>query len=170
MHPQRIAVETDREIITYRQLDAMAQRIAASLSSEGARSSAPVALLFAPGIEQVAALLGVLGAGRSFTLLDPSSPDELLTRRLARSDILVTDQENARRSRKMASSRCRIREFDELISTPGPDPLIVPTAADELAFESYSSGSTGEPKTVRWSHRNSLQHVMLWTNAYHLCC
>jgi acyl-coenzyme A synthetase/AMP-(fatty) acid ligase len=38
-----------------------------------------------------------------------------------------------------------------------------------FSYVVYTSGSTGEPKGVIWSHRNLLHHVMVLTNIYHIC-
>src|SRR5262249_13690896 len=74
MNSDRIAVKDGEQIVTYAELNVMANRVAHTLFELRGSQKEPVALLLEKGIAQVASMLGVLKAGKFFVLLDPSSP------------------------------------------------------------------------------------------------
>src|SRR5262249_50636389 len=74
--PDRIAVKTGGVAVTYAELNAMSNRVARSILAARSGDPEPIALLFATGVAQVAAVWGVLKAGKFFVLLDASFPKD----------------------------------------------------------------------------------------------
>ena len=74
MYPNRIAVKTRTGGITYSALNRTANRIGRAVLERIGSDSEPVALLLEKGIDLIAALIGVLKAGKFFVAIDPSFP------------------------------------------------------------------------------------------------
>ena len=77
--PDNLAVVTDELSLTYRELDAMASRIAGGLAVLPSDSDRPVALLMSEGPFLYAAMLGATKAGRTFFVLPVTSPEPWLS-------------------------------------------------------------------------------------------
>ena len=73
-NPSAAAITFEGEMISYGELDARANQIAAALIGAGLAPRQPVAILLSDGPRQIAALLGVLKAGGVLVCLDATSP------------------------------------------------------------------------------------------------
>jgi non-ribosomal peptide synthetase component F len=73
-YPDRLAVVSGDRRLTYGELNQAANRIAHLILSCLGSADTSVALLFEPGASIVAAILGVLKAGKMYVALDPSYP------------------------------------------------------------------------------------------------
>ena len=73
-HPKRIAVKTHHHSLTYDELNKAANRIARAILARVGEGQEPVALLFEHGAPIVAAILGILKAGKIYVSLDPAFP------------------------------------------------------------------------------------------------
>ncbi|MBI1894253.1 MAG: AMP-binding protein, partial [Candidatus Rokubacteria bacterium] len=71
-YPDRMAIKTRRHEFTYRTLDETANRVARAILAEGEGEVAQIALLLENDAPIVAALLGVLKAGKIYVPLDPT--------------------------------------------------------------------------------------------------
>ena len=154
--------------LTYGQLGEATANIAAAL----ARCAAgPVLLLFPPGLELIAALWGVLRAGRAVVPAPVASP-----LRLGRSfDRLVAMGEHAGFAAILTSERFRaavaplaaamaatisrpipVLATDTLPAETGDDP---PIDGETVALLQYTSGSTSHPRAAVVRHRNLLHNL-----------
>jgi non-ribosomal peptide synthetase component F len=84
LHAGRIAIRTAAETLTYGELDRLANRIAQAILARIGEGAEPVVVLFEHEAAGIAAVLGVLKAGRCYVPLDPAAP-------IARSAFLVAD-------------------------------------------------------------------------------
>ena len=75
-HPERSALTTDGESLTYAELDARANRLARHLLAAGVRPGDLVGLCLERSVELVVAILAVLKAGAAYLPLDPAYPAE----------------------------------------------------------------------------------------------
>jgi amino acid adenylation domain-containing protein len=166
----RIAVKIDGQDVTYAELNAMANRVARAITAENVSETKPVALLFAKGIPQVAAMLGVLKAGRFFVPLDPALPKDRTAATLedSQAELLLTDAHNVSMARQAAPADCRVMEFESIDDRLSADDVKLKISPKAIAYLIYTSGSTGRPKGVIKSHVHSLRIVMLRTNADHI--
>jgi amino acid adenylation domain-containing protein len=153
--PEAPAVSFGGEVLTYRQLDERAGRLARRLRRLGVGPDARVGLCLERSAEMVVALLAILKAGGAYVPLDPAHPAERLGMILddAGASVLVTEQ----RLRPVlpphaAAVLCLDRDAAE-ISAENPGHLERTAAAGNLAYVLFTSGSTGRPKGVQVTHR-----------------
>ncbi|MFO1067583.1 MAG: AMP-binding protein [Geminicoccaceae bacterium] len=170
-HPDRPALRTADDILTYAQLAARAWRIARAVLARRGDASEPVALLLDQGADLVAAILGTLAAGKIYVPLDPAHAD-------ARNRVAITDAEPAlvltlaaRRAAAMALlGRDDVLVVDALDrELPGTDPAL-PLSGERPACLYYTSGSTGRPKGVVDAHRNVLHNILRYTDSLRIGC
>ena len=159
--PEAVALEYAGERVSYRALNARANRLARRLRARGVGADARVGLCVERSIEMVVALLGILKAGAAYVPLDPAQP-------LARLLFMVEDTQ-ARlilsvESLEGALPACGVplvmldADWREIEAEPEGN-LSPPLAADGLAYVTYTSGSTGEPKGVAVTHRGVVRLV-----------
>ena len=164
-----LALSDGTRSLTYAQLAALVDRIAAATVAIAAGRPGPVAILLPSEINYPAAMLGVLASGRGFVPLDPGNPDERNRLIAARASVAAAISCGAllERLRAFFPADLPAIDVDALGDVSGHEP-IAPAMADDLAFIVYTSGSTGTPKGAYHSHRNLLHDVMQQTNTLHL--
>ncbi|HEX8693688.1 MAG TPA: amino acid adenylation domain-containing protein, partial [Longimicrobium sp.] len=148
--PEAVAVVQDGRALSYRELNARANRLGRLLRERGVGPGARVAVLMPRSVELVAAELAVLKAGAAYVPIDPSFP-------AGRIAFMVADSG----SRVVLSLRGEAvpdlppaRRIDVDAVTEGADddlPVLLDGGAP--AYVMYTSGSTGEPKGVVVPHR-----------------
>lgn len=164
---ERTALATDRRRITFAELDATADAVAAGVQSAGGIGAERVAILMQHDAPQIIAMLAVLKAGRVAVVLDPGSPEARLRSILDDADPQLIVADAARLDLAAAvAGRERIAGFDELAAgtrRPYQPPNSAPRDTAALV---YTSGTTGRPKAVMQTHRHirdvalRLSHVM----------
>ncbi len=168
-NPGRLALKTRHHALTYGELNVVANRIAHVIMGHPDPSQAPVALLFTHDAVAIAAMLGVLKAGRGYMPLDPSYPRQRIEFVLSDSTarLLLTEHRLVDRARELAGDTVHVVEVDAL-DAPAANPSVT-SGPDSPAFVLYTSGSTGRPKGVLQNHRNVLHDAMHYTNSGHFC-
>jgi amino acid adenylation domain-containing protein len=168
--PNRLAVHTVRFHWTYGQLNQMANHIAHALISAGGTMPECVTLLFEHDAPMIAAILGVLKAGKTYVPLEPDHPAERLNQILADSGarVLLTQGACFEIAQGLSHDRLQILDIDGLGNNGHADNLDLKVSPDTAAYLLYTSGSTGRPKGVVQSHRNVLHFMRAYTNNLHL--
>lgn len=176
-YPEKVAVRSGVQELTYLQLNQQANRLAFAITRQltivpGEKKQQKIALLFEHGIDMIVGMLGVLQAGQIYVPLDPTYPVERLSQIIleVQPDVLVTNlknQELANRLLERLPSNCLLLELENLDDAAWDGTLDSPTP-DQIAYILYTSGSTGRPKGVFQSHRNVLHHIRNYTNRLHL--
>jgi amino acid adenylation domain-containing protein len=170
-HPGRQAVKTGNLALTYAGLNQMANRVARAILARCGEGEEPVALLLAQGAPNIAAILGVLKAGKFYVPLDPMYPPARLTYMLDNSQahLIVTDAQHLPVAEAGVGRKQQVLNLDELPPGLADENLGSTLGPDTLAYLLYTSGSTGAPKGVLHNHRNVLHMVKNACNGFHLC-
>lgn len=163
--PDATAVLSVEGTLTYRDLDAWADRVAALVQDAGAGVDDVVGVLADRSPAMVAAVLGVLKAGCGYLPIETEAPSE-------RIGVLL---------RASGAAACLVRpDLAGVVADAGVRALAIPSLTDEatvaghearvspanLAAVYYTSGSTGQPKGVACPHSGWVNR-MQWMQRAH---
>lgn len=159
-HPHRSALSDGSRTLDYRRLDAAACHVAACLARLGTDGGDRVALLGPRDARMFVLLHGVLRAGAVAVLIDPGWSPRDVHRRLdavkARHVLTTTPY-----LRAPTPYRTENVDIDEPTASAPAEPAVAPPCApDDLAYLSFTSGSSGEPKAVAVTHANAVHYAL----------
>ncbi|MGC3860624.1 amino acid adenylation domain-containing protein [Micromonospora chersina] len=155
--PEAEAVRHGDRVLSYRQLDEAANRLARVLLRRGVTREDRVGVCLPRTPELVVALLAVLKAGAAYVPLDPAYPPARVAFMAADSAVrlVLTRADLAGRFPDTAVAVDRLDPVED-----ATDPA-APSTPGDLAYVIYTSGSTGRPKGVAIEHR-SASVLMHW--------
>jgi amino acid adenylation domain-containing protein len=156
--PRRPAVVAGGRLLTYDELDRLSNQVARALLRLGVAPGDRVAVLAPKSAAAVIAVYGVLKTGACYVPLDPKAPAERLgyVVRDSGAAVIVADED---RMAQAATFGAAVLQWSEA-AAESAEPLAGERAIEtDLAYILYTSGSTGAPKGVMISHRNSLTFV-----------
>jgi long-chain acyl-CoA synthetase len=167
LQPEAVAVIQDETILTYRQLDERASRMANLLDGLGVRPGDRVALMFGNDWRFLEAFFGPMRLGAVSVPLNIRMGDDALAYVVedAEARVLVAGHDQAERARALAG---RLRGLSRLVvDGPGGDyeerlqaaaSRFDPRRVDpeSVCMQPYTSGSTGKPKGVLLAHRGQI--------------
>ncbi|HEX7773782.1 MAG TPA: amino acid adenylation domain-containing protein, partial [Pyrinomonadaceae bacterium] len=159
--PDQVAVISEEEQLSYRELNERANQLAHHLRSLGVKTESPVGILLERSIEMVVALLGVLKAGGAYVPLDPKYPSERVRFLLedSRVSVLITSEQCAMTLPSHTAHLILLdTEAEMLQQYESTNPELV-GGAENLAYIIYTSGSTGKPKGVMVQHRSLVNYI-----------
>jgi amino acid adenylation domain-containing protein len=171
--PEATALWFDDASLSYRDLNAAANRVAHTLRAAGAGPGTLVAVLADRSLELVAALLGVLKSGAAYLPVDPGYPPGRIAFMLddGAAPLLLTQ---AALAGDLPRCDAQVLLLDGLLlgapplsaaPVTDPEPLAGP---DDTAYVIYTSGSTGRPKGVANTHRGIANRLDWMQRAYAL--
>ena len=161
----------------------MVERVAAGLVAAGYGRGDRIAIAMPMTIEAVAAYLGIVWIGAAVvSIADSFAPDEIATRLRITSAGLVITQDVVHRSGKTlpmyekvveagasravvvsTGARVALRDDDiawsDLAAHPRRAGPVTCRAGDEMNIL-FSSGTTGDPKAIPWSHLTAIKSVV----------
>ncbi|MFH8800532.1 amino acid adenylation domain-containing protein [Streptomyces sp. NPDC017936] len=172
--PDAVAVDDGTVRLTYAQLCARADEVAARLSGAGVSTGSLVALVADPGARFVAAVLGVLATGAAWIPLDVHAPVARGAALLADSGadaLLFSSAREGYAHQLLAAGEHwpKIVELHEGEPSDGPTDAHAPGAApvvaaagtgDDLAYVIFTSGSTGRPKGAMVHRAGMVNHLL----------
>ncbi len=152
--PEAVAVSCAGAELTYAELLARGERLAAHLRGLGVGADVPVGLALERDLDLPVGLLGILAAGGAYVPLDPAFPPERLAHALANSGarVLVTQSRLLGTLPPFDGTRVCL---DAELSAQQSAPLVEAARAagpESLAYVIHTSGSTGQPKGVQIPH------------------
>jgi amino acid adenylation domain-containing protein len=166
--PNETAVIDQKNRLSYRELNDLANRLARRLVVKGVRPGSLVGVSLDRSVEMVIALVGILKTGAAYVPLDPSYPEQRLDFMVEDSqvNVVVTKSEFAELWQKQKVDMLAFNA--ESLSTEAEDAsnLSLPVSAERCMYVIYTSGSTGRPKGVEGTHRASINRFSWMWDGY----
>jgi len=134
--PDDLAISWADGGLSYREVDASANGLAAKLTARGVARETPVAIKLQRGPQYIVAMLAVLKAGAMCVPLEPGMPPERVDSILRQSGATIVIDE-----RLLETSGGEDRDFRPIDMPP-----------EQAAYVVFTSGTTGEPKGVIGTH------------------
>ncbi|MGA4843958.1 amino acid adenylation domain-containing protein [Streptomyces sp. G45] len=154
--PDDVALVYEDRSWTYRDLDATTTRLARHLAGRGIGTGDVVALLLPRSQHTVIAILAVLKLGATYLPIDVKHPDERLKFVLGDASpvaVLTT----ARLAHRVEASGVPVVDVDDPAAATGPAEALPLPDPHQLAYITYTSGTTGVPKGVGITQANVTQ-------------
>jgi amino acid adenylation domain-containing protein len=173
LHGARVAVKTGNCQWTYDHLNRRANQVARAILETSGEGMECVGLMFAHDSPMLAAMLGVMKAGKAYVPLDPLHPHRRLAHILKDSlaGVVLADSATATLAEELhTEAEFELVNIDYQTDAVADDNLNLTIPPDSIAYLLYTSGTTGEPKGVAQSHRNLLNHIRVYTNNLHIAC
>lgn len=156
-HPDRVAVSTPEDDISYGELNARADRLSRMLQTLGVGPDVLVGLYVDRSIDMIVGLLAILKAGGAYVPIDPTYPAERVQLLVRDSAVSVIVSVSRIAAPGLDDCQAKIVMADQDPAPVGAELSDAPPARvsdGNLAYVIYTSGSTGKPKGVLIEHRN----------------
>ena len=167
--PDHPALACRGRVLTYAELDRLANRFAHYFRARGMGPGKLVALHLEKCVELFAALLGALKCGAGYVPIDPKFPAERVKSILEDGGIpLIVSQATLATAVAGVESFLIDRDLDKLAAMRDAPLSASETgvAAGDICYVIYTSGSTGRPKGVVIEHRNAVCFAASLPTAY----
>ncbi|MCW5623126.1 MAG: amino acid adenylation domain-containing protein [Burkholderiales bacterium] len=167
--PDARAAASPDGALSYRDLDAAANRVARHLIDRGVGAESRVGVCLPRTPQLLAMLLGVLKAGAAYVPLDPALPERRLRFMIddAQLAVLIAGETEVARLYPVDAGT----DGGPALLVPDRDRPVLDACADtriarsvwpeQLAYVLYTSGSTGTPKGTQLTH-GGLMHYLDW--------
>ena len=159
--PEAVAIEFEGDRLSYAQLNERANQLAHHLRAGGVGTESIVGVMLERSPDMIVSVLGVLKAGGAYLPLDPDYPQERLAFMLQDAGVRTVLTHTAL-SHRLPDNEANVICLDEAwaeISTLSKENVESSITADNLAYITYTSGSTGQPKGVQVVHRGVVRLV-----------
>jgi acyl-CoA synthetase (AMP-forming)/AMP-acid ligase II len=167
-HPERVALVDGDRTRTYAQLDERTNRLANAFRDKGLRDGDRVALITDNRLECVEVMVAAAKAGLVFVPLDFRLDARAATHLLRHSGsrAVVFGDSHREQVARLSASDTPVSawlglddDYEHLIADATPEPL--PTTPDDHGFcVLYTSGTTGLPKGVYFTHQQTMDNAM----------
>jgi amino acid adenylation domain-containing protein len=164
-NPLRVALECESRVVTYGELNRLANQVAWALRSSGPGRDEIVAVCGPRSPETIAAVLGVLKASAAFLLLDPKLPAARLAQMIADCGVKRILTAGVPEEMRRSFHPCEVLRLDRMDGAPDTD-LPLEAEPESLAYAIYTSGSTGKSKAAAVPHRALVNHTFAACEAF----
>ncbi|BCJ96165.1 hypothetical protein acsn021_37340 [Anaerocolumna cellulosilytica] len=178
--PDSIALISEYEKLTYKELNNRANQIANLLRKQGVLPDTPVGIMTGRGTNTITGILGILKAGGTYIPIDPGFPVARINYMICHSGmrILLTETQqfenvsklleeennletlfilNGRNAEKLR--KIKIIYTEEDVAEQSTENLPPVNTGNSLMYIIYTSGSTGLPKGVMVTHSNAVNYI-----------
>ncbi len=173
-NPEKIAIISQSENespkkTTYKELNDLSNQVANGLLQKGLKKGDAIAILMAMNMESVAIYLGIVKAGMVVvSIADSFAPEEIATRiRISKAKLIFT-QEDLIRGGKKISLLEKVKSATDIPSIVMENSFFdfikqskefksEEMLPDDFSNILFSSGTTGDPKAIPWTHITPLK-------------
>ena len=168
--PQACAATFGETSLSYGELSARANRIAAALAAKGIGRGAFVGLWMSRSLDLHVALLGILRAGAAYIPFDTDAPSERVAECLSdcSAAAIIVDAVTAGGVENSLPAQMLLLPalLDQAPDTAPPDLRALGAHSADPAYAIYTSGSTGKPKSIVISHSNICHYLRAANTLY----
>ena len=165
--PDHVAVIAKNGQLTYRELNAQANKVANKLIDLKLQSEDRV-IMFMPRVKEAYVVRqGIVKSGGAFVPVDPKYPDDRVSYIItdSGSKFLISTKEIIESKKSLIeSTKVVALAIEDILLSDNEDNPNQEISQNALAYVIYTSGSTGKPKGVMIAHRNLLNYVLDDTN------
>jgi len=154
--PDKTAVVSDSERLTYRELNVRAESLSLKLKNLGAEPGNVVGIFLERSAGMIETVLGILKAGCCYLPLDPALPRERLRYMVEDSGAGIIISQDSLRDRAVYFPGVTFIIPGDIENPSHPsegNKSEKTTSPDSPAYMIYTSGTTGRPKGVKVHHR-----------------
>jgi amino acid adenylation domain-containing protein/non-ribosomal peptide synthase protein (TIGR01720 family) len=166
--PDKLAVVSSNQQLTYAQLNQRANTLAHYLMKRGVGPESMVGLCLERSTDLLVGLLGILKAGGAYVPLDPGYPKERLSFMLEDTDApVVVTQESLLSALPQNNAEVILLDRDrQAIDAESMENPVSKASPGNLAYIIYTSGSTGKPKGVMVQHSSLVNYTHVARELY----
>ncbi|MCP5022097.1 MAG: non-ribosomal peptide synthetase [bacterium] len=163
--PDAVALVQGTEEWTYAELESQAQSIVQQLEQVGLRPGQTVAVCMGRGVLLVPTMLAILSMGATYLPLEPGDPQQRLQYILELSEAEFCIVDAAGESRIGSASPCKVMRVGRT-ETPHTQLRLKVGYQDPVAYQIFTSGTSGSPKGVLVGH-GTLCNYLAWAQGFY---
>lgn len=165
IYGNKIAVRSENDAYTYKELNRRSNQLAAHLVEKGLTTGQHVAVMMERSADLVIAILGILKAGGVYVPIDKHMPEERIRYILHDSEARFMIVGKKGQTASFTGITCIPVSVKQDI---GGRTAKAEVSSLHSAYLMYTSGSTGEPKGVTVTHNAALLHYQSFKETFQL--
>ncbi|QFG00391.1 amino acid adenylation domain-containing protein [Psychrobacillus glaciei] len=162
--PELLAIVTDTNSITYKELNDKSNQLARYLVKLGIKENDPVLVYLDRDIDMIISFLAILKAGGAYIPTDSIFPPERINKIAldASVKVVISQKKNLNFLFREHVKNIFMDSIDDVIAEESTLDIQIDYNLNSLAYIIFTSGSTGEPKGVKVPHLG-LKNLVQWT-------
>lgn len=173
LNSKKIAVILEDDKINYETLLNNSKRVGTHLAKVVSNNN-PVVIFMDKGIKALYSFFGVLYSGGCYSLVNTEFPNIRIKQinEVLQSKIVITDEGNYIRAKKIFKMDCKILKIEDLIQGNYDDAILQEIMQKKIDLDpvyiNFTSGSTGIPKGVVVSNRSIVDFIEKFTTNFNI--